>query len=138
MTDSTLHSKIDRLIELLERQQEDNAALRARLDCQESPPPVRRTTEQYQSSPSHRAPEPADESFNGGLETPTPLNRPPPRPVTYDILGRQAYTDQEKYATPTGPRYAKPTMPDAWGSASSEPQATAHMGLKTPFPKLDT
>ncbi|KAJ1037010.1 hypothetical protein NDA10_002305 [Ustilago hordei] len=121
MTDSMLHSKIDWLIELLERQQEDNAALR-----------------QYLCSLTHRALEPANESFVGGLETPTPSNRPPPQPITYDILGKWAYTDQEKYTTPTGPRYAKPAIPDAWGSTTSEPQAMVHMGLKTLFPKLDT
>ncbi|SNX86180.1 uncharacterized protein MEPE_04889 [Melanopsichium pennsylvanicum] len=138
MADSALHDRLDRLIALLEQQQVDNAALKARLDQQETPSPGRQAREHDLSSPTRRASQQVDESYLGGLETPTPATRPHPRSVTFDILDRRAYTDQEKYATPTGPRYVKPVTPEAWTGTGSEQDTQPHAALKTPFPKLDT
>ncbi|SNX85845.1 uncharacterized protein MEPE_04554 [Melanopsichium pennsylvanicum] len=138
MADSALHDRLDRLIALLEQQQVDNAALKARLNQQETPSPGRRAREHDLSSPTRRASQQADESYLGGLKTPTPATRPHPRSVTFDILDRRAYTDQEKYATPTGPRYVKPVTPEAWTGTGSEQDTQPHAALKTPFPKLDT
>ncbi|SNX84754.1 related to pol protein [Melanopsichium pennsylvanicum] len=138
MADSALHDRLDRLIALLEQQQVDNAALKARLDQQETPSPGRRAREHDLSSPTRQASQQADESYLGGLKTPTPATRPHPWSVTFDILDRRAYTDQEKYATPTGPRYVKPVTPEAWTGTGSEQDTQPHAALKTPFPKLDT
>ncbi|SNX87825.1 uncharacterized protein MEPE_06536 [Melanopsichium pennsylvanicum] len=79
MANSALHDRLDRLIALLEQQQVDNAALKARLDQQETPSPGRRAREHDLSSPTRRALQQADESYLGGVSGRVPEIRIPVR-----------------------------------------------------------
>lgn len=107
MADDTLAQKMDELIslskmqiELLNRIHQDSTARRAYEYKEAQTERVRQTTEDGDDE---------DDTMMGNpFATPTPAARPQ-RSVSF-APGERAYTDREKYSTPTGARHSKPRL----------------------------
>ncbi|KAJ1577781.1 hypothetical protein NDA15_002834 [Ustilago hordei] len=144
MTDPDLNNKLDRLLTLLEAQLEltrqghrEERLQRAQLSREET----------MDLSHSEDQAGGGDESMIGDPHTPTPAPRPR-RSVSFN-LDEQEDINNEKYASPTGPRYVK-TKLDPYSRTRTDPYPLDHeedtsimaelnrsRPIATPFPKFN-